>query len=123
MRARRSLPWLVAFALVLLLLFLFAPPFGSIRLPVPANVVVEGCSPDEAEMGYGETTHQIAGVWRRHFRNLEFSSAWGSFQRRRHASIQRISKTTNGWIATEVVYNVPGQPNFTNVVKTMYMRR
>ena len=123
MRVRRSLPWLVAFALVLLLLFLFAPPFGSIRLPVPANVVVEGCSLDEAEMAYGETTHQIAGVWRRHFRNLEFHSAWASFHRRRYSNVQRIAKMTNGWIATEIVYKVPGQPTFTNVVKTMYMRR
>lgn len=123
MLVRRSLQWIAAISLVLLLLFLFAPLFGSIRLPVPADVVIEGCSLDEAETVYGETTHQIASVWRRHFRNLQFPSAWASFHRRRYSKIQRITKMTNGWIATEVAYKVPGQPTFTNVVKSMYMQR
>lgn len=123
MSFRRPLKWIAAFGLVALLLFLLAPPFGSIRMPVPKSVVVEGCTQAEAEMVYGETTQQISGKWRRHFRNLELHSAWVSFQRRRYSSIQRITKMTNGWIAIEVVYNVPSQPAYTNVVKAMYTGR
>lgn len=123
MRVRRPLPLITAVVVVLLLLFLFAPPFGSISMPVPDGDVVEGCSQAEAETLYGETIHQISSKWRGHLRNFEFHSAWVSFQQRRYSSIRRITKTTNGWIAIEAVYSIPGRPPHTNVLKAMYMGR